>query len=325
MSSGGSLSKGSKYLLPLSTPVVVALQALIKKSDFSPSVILEGASAVLLHRYTGEDDVVFGVCREHEVAGEWICGATPLRVRLSGAMTIAEGLQAAKASAPSRDFEAATLDQNADWNHLSGGVLLFNNSCEGLLSRDFPSDGAPLQITLSTDLGWTLEAKYDPDSPDARTIAQIVGHLGVVLEAIAADPLQLISTLPLQGPTERRQSNAECSSAPAAYPEQCAHELFEEQVVRTPEAIAVSFEAKRITYRELNDMADVVARHLREMGVGPEVIVAICMERSIAMVAGVLGILKAGGAYLPLDPLYPVERLVFMLEDSLRPPGLSRQ
>jgi len=109
---------------------------------------------------------------------------------------------------------------------------------------------------------------------------------------------------------------SEWDSTPAGYPKQCAHELFEEQAARTPQAIALSFEDQRITYAELDAMADVVARRLRELGVGPEVIVAICMERSVAMVAGVLGILKAGGAYLPLDPSHPIERLAFIVEDS---------
>jgi len=302
-----SFSGSSEYRLPLSSPVVAAVQNLIKDGGLSPSVIIESAWAILVHRYSGEDDVVFGVCREHEVAGEWMDDTTRLRVRLSGAMTVSAALDAVKQSAAGRDPEAAPLP---------AGVLLFKSSVDFTSSRGSKRDAAPSQITISADSEWTLKAIYDSDSFDASAIAQILGHLGSVIEAMAADPHQPISTLPLLTPAERRQLITDWNSTRAGYPKQCAHELFEEQAARTPRAVALSFEERQIKYGELNDMADAVARHLRELGVGPEVIVAICMERSTAMVAGLLGILKAGGAYLPLDPSYPDERLAFMLQDS---------
>ncbi|TLZ31412.1 MAG: non-ribosomal peptide synthetase, partial [Gammaproteobacteria bacterium] len=96
----------------------------------------------------------------------------------------------------------------------------------------------------------------------------------------------------------------------------CAHELFEAQAERTPQAIAVRFESKQLTYQELDRRANQLAHHLRELGVGPEVLVGLCVERSLEMVVGLLGILKAGGAYLPIDPSYPAARQAFMLQDS---------
>ena len=101
------------------------------------------------------------------------------------------------------------------------------------------------------------------------------------------------------------------------YPkDQCIHELFETQVEKTPDTIALVFEDQQLTYRELNNRANQLARYLKKLGVGPEVLVGICVERSMEMVVGLLGILKAGGAYVPLDPTYPKERLRFMLEDA---------
>ena len=123
--------------------------------------------------------------------------------------------------------------------------------------------------------------------------------------------------MPILTEAERRQILVEWNDTAADYPkDKCIHQLFEEQVERTPDAIALEFEDKQITYRELNRRANQLAHHLISLGIGPEKLVGICVERSIEMVVGLLGILKAGGAYVPLDPAYPKERLRFMLEDS---------
>ena len=123
--------------------------------------------------------------------------------------------------------------------------------------------------------------------------------------------------LPLLGRCEREQLLVEWNATAAPYPhEQCIDELFEAQVARTPEAIAVVFEDERLSYGELDARANQLAHHLRGIGIGPEVVVGLCVERSLEMVVGLLAILKAGGAYVPLDPGYPVERLAFMLGDS---------
>ena len=116
---------------------------------------------------------------------------------------------------------------------------------------------------------------------------------------------------------EREQIVVGWNNTQAEYPrEKCLHELFEEQVERSPEAVAVVYEGERLTYRELNERANQLGHYLRELGVGPEVLVGICVERSLEMVVGLLGILKAGGAYVPLDPEYPKERLSYMVKDA---------
>src|SRR5207253_4168269 len=141
-----------------------------------------------------------------------------------------------------------------------------------------------------------------------------------------ADPTQQISRLPLLTLAERerllRPWNAAAATSP---PHDCIHQWFEAQVQRTPQAAAVVFEEQRLTYSELNARANRLAHHLRTLGVGPEVLVALAMERSLDLVVGLLGILKAGGAYLPLDPEYPAERLAFMLADTQAPVLVTQQ
>ena len=159
--------------------------------------------------------------------------------------------------------------------------------------------------------------EYNADLFDRATIDRMLGHYVRLLEGVVADTGQRVSQLPLLGEEERRQLLVGWNETASDYPrERCVHELFEEQVERTPERVAVEFEGEQLGYRELNRRANQVANYLRKKGVGPEVRVGICVERSWEMVVGLLGILKAGGAYVPLDPSYPAERLSYMMEDS---------
>ncbi|HEV7369577.1 amino acid adenylation domain-containing protein, partial [Arenibaculum sp.] len=152
---------------------------------------------------------------------------------------------------------------------------------------------------------------------DRETVERFGGYLRRALEEMVADPERPSAALPLLSQEERHRLLVEWNDTAAAYPrERCLHELFEEQVARSPDAAAVVFEGTALTYRELNARANRLAHRLRAFGVKPDDRVAICVERSAGMVAGLLGILKAGGAYVPLDPAYPAERLALMLRDS---------
>ena len=152
------------------------------------------------------------------------------------------------------------------------------------------------------------------------------GHLEVLLEGILRAPEQPISELPLLTTAERHQMLVEWNDTITEYPkDQCIHQLFEDQVERTPEAVAVIFKESLLTYRELNERANQLAYHLRALGVGPGTLVGVCLERSLEMVIGLLGTLKAGGAYVPLDPAYPKDRLAFMLEDAQAPVCVTQE
>ncbi|MEL6441868.1 MAG: amino acid adenylation domain-containing protein [Cyanobacteria bacterium J06621_8] len=178
------------------------------------------------------------------------------------------------------------------------------------------------QYDLSLDLMETAESifgifRYDSDLFEVDTIKRTAGHFQNLLSAIAKNPQQKIGKLPLLSEAERHQLLKEWNNTAAEYPShQCIHQLFEEQATKTPNAVALVSEDQQLTYLELNQRANQLAHHLQSLGVKPEVLVGICVERSVAMVVGLLGILKAGGAYLPLDPTYPSERLQFMLSEA---------
>ncbi|MEB3358049.1 MAG: amino acid adenylation domain-containing protein [Synechococcales bacterium] len=166
-----------------------------------------------------------------------------------------------------------------------------------------------------SDQGLVCQWEYSTDLFEPETIGRMANHYEVLLTAMVADDSQAIATMPLLTAAEQQQL-AEWNATAAPYPDLCLHTLIERQAQQTPEAVAVEFEADQLTYQELNTKAEHLAHYLRSMSVGPDSLVAICVERSIDMMVGLLGILKAGGAYLPLDPNYPQQRLAFMVEDA---------
>jgi amino acid adenylation domain-containing protein len=181
-------------------------------------------------------------------------------------------------------------------------------------------------VMAEEDGGLVASLEYNTDLFDAATMRRMAGHFQTLLGGILAHPEQRLSVLPLLTEAERHQLLVEWNSTQADYPRDvCIHQLFEAQAERTPDAVAAVFAEKRLTYGELNSRANQLAHHLRTLGVGPEIRVGICMERSLEMVVGLLGILKVGGAYVPLDPAYPKERLAFMLEDAQVPALLTQQ
>jgi amino acid adenylation domain-containing protein len=222
--------------------------------------------------------------------------------------------------------------------------------------RLFDIDRGAAQFDLSLSLMDTeqlrlMTVEYNTDLFETDTITRMMGHYRHLLEGVIANPEQRISDLPLLSDQEQHQLLVEWNNTQVAYPQDaCIHELFEAQVERTPEAKAVVFpatglrrafgvsaqanaqssrseqgEERQLTYRELNQRANQVAHYLRKLGVGPEVLVGICVERSLEMLIGLLGIFKAGGAYVPLDSRDPQERLAFILEDAQAPVLLTQQ
>ena len=159
--------------------------------------------------------------------------------------------------------------------------------------------------------------KYNTDLFDKQTIARMAGHFQKLLAGIVNNPQQRLTALPLMTKAELDQILVEWNNRKIDYPiDKCIHQLFEEQVENNPNAIAVVFEEQKLTYSELNSKANQLAHYLQKLGVAPETLVGICVERSLEMVVGILAILKAGGAYVPLDPNYPTSRLKYMVEDA---------
>jgi amino acid adenylation domain-containing protein len=162
--------------------------------------------------------------------------------------------------------------------------------------------------------------RYNADLFDAATITRLAVHFRTLLEGIVANSEQRLLDLPLLSPAERHQLLVEWNDTRVDYPQdRCIHELFETQVQGTPDAVAVVSGDQMLSYAGLNVRANQLAHHLQALGVGPEVLVGICVERSLELMVGLLGVLKAGGAYVPLDPMYPKGRLALVLEDAQSP------
>jgi amino acid adenylation domain-containing protein len=180
--------------------------------------------------------------------------------------------------------------------------------------------GSPVDITMfliERDDKIRCSIEYKTDLYKQSTIERMLGHFQCLLESIVTDPERRIGELAMLAESERKRLLVEWNDTAVEYPrDKCIHQLFEEQAARTPEAIAVIFEEQVFSYQELNRRANQLAHHLQKIGVGPETLVGICVERSLDMVVGILGVLKAGGAYLPLDSSYPKERLAFMISDA---------
>src|SRR6478735_7698602 len=197
----------------------------------------------------------------------------------------------------------------------------------GLRLTDFRGLDAthyPLSLAAHPGERLQLQLSYRPDLFDRSSVEAIAGRLVRLLEGAVADPERAIGRLDILGADERHTILREWNATARAVPGATLPELFAAQVARTPEADAVVFEDERLSYGELDARSSQLAHHLRGLGVGPEVVVGLCIERSLAMLVGLLGILKAGGAYLPLDPDYPPERLAFMLADAGAPVLLTR-
>ncbi|MGB7153193.1 MAG: amino acid adenylation domain-containing protein, partial [Candidatus Acidiferrales bacterium] len=304
------------------------------------TTLLTGMSA-LLHRYTGQTDIILGglsACRrspESEALLGCFMNPIPLRIDLSGNLTFRELL------ARAREIVLGGLDHEE---------MPFEQIVSELRLRPDPSRNPLFQIifalepdvspvdrqwdltledfsngTSKVDLSIVLDDRgerisgpmvYNPDLFEDSTIQRLMAHWNGVLRSAVANPDLPISLLEFMAPEEKQQILYEWNRTAANYPkDSCVHQLFEAQVERTPDNRAVIFDKQELTYRELNQRANQLAHRLIESGVGPDVVVGICAERSVEMIVSLLGILKAGGAYLPLDPEYPAEQLAFMLRD----------
>jgi amino acid adenylation domain-containing protein/non-ribosomal peptide synthase protein (TIGR01720 family) len=322
--------------------LVAGLRALTRRHQLTLNTVLQGAWALLLGRYSGEEDVVFGGVvsgRPADLTGsETMVGlflnTLPVRVRLPEREPLAEWLKRLQeGQVEMRQYEYAPLVQVQEWSGVPRGTPLFESifvfenypldqelleRAGDLVIRDLRAvewTHYPLNVVVPPGPELSIQITYDARRFEAAAIRRMLGHLQTLLEGMAAGPERRLSDLPMITFAERvwlEQRNPPL----AGMAEACLHGLFETQAERSPDAIAVVCEKVRLTYGELNRRANRLARSLRDRGVGPEARVAICLPRSIDMIVAILAVLKAGGAYLPLDPAYPPERLAFLLKDA---------
>ncbi len=332
------------FVLP--RPLSDQIRALSQREGATLFMTLLAAFQALLARYSGQDDISVGTPIAGRTRAElegligFFVNTLVLRADLSGDPSFSQLLgrvrEAALGAYAHQDLpfemivDALQPDRNLGHSPFFQVMFVLQNADQPeqtqestgltLNSTEVHSGTSKFDLTLfmteeGQQLGGALE--YNTDLFDTTTIERMIGHFETLLAAIAIDPALPVSKLPLLTGAERRQLLVEWNATAAPYPhELCVHQLFEAQAERTPHADAVVFGAQRLSYRELNGRANQLAHHLRTLGIGPELLVGVCIERSLELAVALLGILKAGAAYLPLDPAYPAERLRFMLDDA---------
>ncbi len=294
------------------------LKSFTHENELRLEVLIQGAWGLLLSRYSGEKDVLFGVKTETNIF--------PLRVQVSPTMSgLAWLMQLQDQQNEQPKAENLSFSEFRPWSEIPPDLPL----CESLVSfgsvDTVEGNEFSLILTALVNSELTLQINYDENRFDESVIARILGHLQTLLLGIINNAKQPLYSLPILTDAELNQVQ-EWNHTRVDYPEdKCLHELFEAQVELSPDKIAVVFEDTPLTYQELNHRANQLAHYLQRLEVGPGVVVGMFMERSLEMVVGLYGILKAGGSYVPLDPSYPKDRLAFMVEDTQVPVLLTQQ
>jgi amino acid adenylation domain-containing protein len=343
---------GARLPLALSQGLTDALQTLSRREGATLFMTLLAAFQVLLHRYTGQHDILVGspIAGRTRAETEHLIGmfvnTLVLRSNFADNPTFQETLRRVRSTAlgayahqelpfeklvevlqPERSqsyapiFQVMFVLQNAELPAIELPELCFEPEAA-------PSATAKFDLTLdlreSAD-GVHGSIEYNTDLFDAATIARMAEQFTTLLGSIVADPARRVGSLALLSEAEQRRILEDWNATEASYPaDQCFHQLVEAQALQAPEAVALVYGDQRLSYGELNTRSNQLARYLQALGVGPETRVGICIERSPDLVIGLLAILKAGGCYVPLDPGYPADRLQYMLADAQMPIVLTQ-
>ncbi|ARU63629.1 hypothetical protein CBW65_23385 [Tumebacillus avium] len=334
--------KGARHNFEIPPELFAGLKALARQENATANMITMAAYKVLLYRYTGQPDIIIGtpLANRDKVETENIFGyfltTIPLRTDLAGDLSFREVLRRVKnTSFGAYDYKTTPFglilddikpERDASRNPIYQAVFVYVDVPEEKFTLPgIEVDGewidnqtAKYDLSLAiveNDDGLSL-FEYRADLFEHETIVRMAEHYMNLLYAIVANPDTSIAELAMLTDAERTKLFSEWNVKKETAAQPALHQIFEEQAAKNPQRIAVAFENTSLTYAELNARANQLAHRLQKLGVGPETLVGLCVERSAEMVVGVLGILKAGGAYVPLDPTYPQDRLSFMLEDS---------
>jgi amino acid adenylation domain-containing protein len=331
--------------------VAEKLRGLSQREGVTLFMTLLGGFDVLMSRYSGQEDVALGtdVANRNRAEIEGLIGffvnQLVLRVEAPAEESSIQLLKRVRETClgayahqdlpfeklveelrPERDlsrsplFQVKLILQNVPGERpgIEGGELRRSSGADAEVAGEAMTAELDLTVAIS-DEGHDLVGivMYSQDLFESVTIERLMSHYRNVLRGMAEEGERPISELSLLSEAEREQIVVKWNQTERPYPEGlCIHELFREQAERSPERIALMFEGHQVSYRELNRRANQLGNYLRKIGVGPEVLVGVCLERSVEMVVGLMGVLKAGGGYLPLDTAYPLERIAFMLEDA---------
>ncbi|MFN6572323.1 amino acid adenylation domain-containing protein, partial [Dendronalium sp. ChiSLP03b] len=345
--------RGGTEQLQIDSQLTQQLKKLTQESGSTLFMTLLAGFVVLMSRYSGQTDLVIGspIANRNRTEIEGLIGffvnSLALRFDLSGEPTFESLLRQVREvtqnAYDNQDLpfemlvEELQVERNLDRNPLVQVMFALQNApsspwdlpdvkVEGMASG-LDSVRLDLEVHLwDAPEGLVGFCSYNRDLFDAATISRMMQHFVTLLAAIVDEPQQQVALLPLLTQQERYQLLVEWNSTEVDYPQdKCIHQLFEEQVARTPDAVAVVFGNEQLTYYELNSRANQLAHYLQSLGVEADVLVGLCVERSPLMIIGLLAILKAGGAYVPLDSEYPSDRLSYMLQDTQAPILLTQK
>ncbi|WP_333377629.1 amino acid adenylation domain-containing protein [Microcoleus sp. B4-D4] len=342
--------RGAIQTLAFSKSLTEALKALSRQENVTLFMTLMAVFKILLYRYSGQEDIpvatvtagrnrpeiegLIGYFLNTLILRTDLSGFPSFRQLLSREREVALGAYTYQELPFEKLVEELQPERRLGQNPLFQVLFILEPPIATFDYTDWQINQMDIHIgTSKCDLFLQLEEKtegiigrfeYDTDLFDAATISRMVGHFITLLESIVANPDQSILKLSLLTIDEQKQLINWNATGVNYSHNKCVHQLFETQVERTPDAVAVIFEGEQLTYRELNQRANQLAHHLRSLGVVPDTVVGICLERSLEMAIGLLGILKAGAAYLPLDPAYPQERIAYMLENAGVPVVLTQ-
>ena len=347
------MSRGAACSVTLTRPLTNALKALGQQEGATLFMTLLAAFQVLLHRWTGQEDIVVGsvVAGRRKVELERLIGffvnTLVFRGDLTGNPTFRELLARVRETSlgalAHQDLPFERLvkelrpDRSLSRNPLFQVMFVLQNA--PMTATELPrltlepmeidAGTAKFDLTLSmieTPQGLYAALEYNADLFEASTMARLLGCFQTLLDGIVNHPEQCIAKLPLLTPAERHQLLSGFNQTKVDYPrDQTIPELFAEQVAQTPTAVAVEFKDASLTYEQLDARAEELAQELRSAGVAADTLVGVCLERSLELIVALVAILKAGGAYVSLDPAYPKERLAFMLADTAAPVLLTQR
>ncbi|HKG78213.1 MAG TPA: amino acid adenylation domain-containing protein, partial [Pyrinomonadaceae bacterium] len=320
------------------------LQTFGRKHKLTLNTIVQGAWALLLHLYTGDDDIVFGTTvsgrppalkNVESMVGLFI-NTLPVRIAIAPQQSVVPWLQQLQRSnVELRDYEYSQLVDVQRKSDVPGGTHLFNSI---IVFESYPVDSAineldtglkirgfkfveqtnyPLTFIVTPQRRMTMKIAFAPREFHPETIRRMLSQLETILEAMIAAPQRKLVSFVAASEAELQTIRARLIGPRGDFPlDRCIHELFERQVEQSPNNIALVFEGQSLTYAQLNAQANQLAQHLRRLGARAETKIGICLDRSLEMIIAVLGILKAGAAYVPLDPAYPHDRLAHMSDDA---------
>ncbi len=322
-----------------------ALQRFARQHQLTLNTVLQGAWALVLSRYSGEEDVVYGITAStrppalpgaEAMVGLFI-NTVPLRVAVPQSERVLPWLKSVQAAqVETRQFDYSPLVQVQGWSAVARGQPLFESLMvfENYVVATQQTNGAsalpplsmwwgaeqaiyPLTLTVAPNAELTLRLNYETQRFDHATIERLAGHLRQVLAGIIADPDRRLADIALITDAERQQVLVDWNATGTNYPRDATIQaLFEGCAAATPDTIAVVYADAQLSYAELNRRANQLAHHLRGLGVGPDVAVGVSLDRSLELIISLVGIVKAGGIYVPFDPTYPPERIAFMVDDA---------